>query len=137
MEDSNENVVKKEQPLVPVVSKRPSKILVKADEHPSLMMPPSTNSWPHFGLLAAAALAQQRKNSEQQTQWSNLMTLKSPSSAISPNPILALIANRSSQLFGFFRSANHAILDLPTILMLQNNILSMIHTQNKQVRFDQ
>lgn len=123
----NQNV-KKEQPLVPVVSKR-TKILVKAEEHhPSLMMPNPSHSWPNFGLLAAAALAQQQQRKTSEMQWP--MTLKSPS----PNPILALIANRSSQLLGFFRSANHAVLDLPTILMLQNNILTMLHTQNKQVR---
>ena len=55
---------------------------------------------------------------------------------LNPNPILALIANRSSQLFGFLRPVNPApvaspgFLDLPTILMLQNNILAMLNNNN-------
>ena len=61
---------------------------------------------------------------------------------LNPNPILALIANRSSQLFGFLRPVNPApvaspgFLDLPTILMLQNNILAMLNNNNiRQVGF--
>ena len=61
---------------------------------------------------------------------------------VNPNPILALIANRSSQLFGFLRPVNPApvatpgFLDLPTILMLQNNILAMLNNNNiRQVGF--
>ena len=57
---------------------------------------------------------------------------------LNPNPILALIANRSSQLFGFLRPVNPApvaspgFLDLPTILMLQNNILAMLNNNNNR-----
>ena len=61
---------------------------------------------------------------------------------LNPNPILALIANRSSQLFGFLRPVSPApvatpgFLDLPTILMLQNNILAMLNNNNiRQVGF--
>ena len=86
--------------------------------------------WPNFGLLAALAQQQQRKSD----LW--------PCFKSAANPILALIANRSS-LFGFLRPVNpivqpnnNQLLDLPTILMLQNNILTMINTQNRQVKVE-
>ena len=70
--------------------------------------------------------------------------MKASGVGFNPNPILALIANRSSQLFGFLRPVNPpapvstppppGFLDLSTILMLQNNILTMLNNNtNRQV----
>ena len=84
-------------------------------------------------------------NNDNDLEWSNL-SLNNPFNVSArmmqknsnyPNPILALIANRSSQLFGFLRPLNPppGVLDLPTILMLQNNILTMLNSSNRQVSF--
>ena len=96
---------------------------------------------PNFSGLLTAALAS-RKTAFDHQHYHPLMMKAAAGVGLSPNPILALIANRSSQLFGFLRPVNPApvstpppgFLDLSTILMLQNNILTMLNNNtNRQV----
>ena len=97
---------------------------------------------PNFSGLLTAALAS-RKTAFDHQNYHPLM-MKASGVGFNPNPILALIANRSSQLFGFLRPVNPpapvstppppGFLDLSTILMLQNNILTMLNNNtNRQV----
>ena len=95
----------KNEPLVPVCKKKVVKNEIK--EEPNKLWPPSAQA-----ILAAKNLQ----------QWPYFKA----------NPILALL--RSSQIFGLLRPMNTSpILDLPTILMLQNNILNILNSGNTQV----
>ena len=96
----------KNEPLVPVCKKKVVKNEIK--EEPNKLWPPSAQA-----ILAAKNLQ----------QWPYFKA----------NPILALL--RSSQIFGLLRPVNPpGLLDLPTILLLQNNLLNMLNNgHNRQV----
>ncbi len=120
-----------EQPLVPVSKRKTA--MIKEENSSSEAESSGQKSWPHFGLLAALA---QRQKCEETPQFNYHRICDNSKTSCYPNPILALIANRSSSLFGFLRPVANpapAVLDLPTILMLQTNILTMINNQNRQV----
>ena len=96
----------KNEPLVPVIKKKVVKNEIKEE-----------SKWPQ----AQPAQAILAKNLQQQWPY------------FKANPILALL--RSSQIFGLLRPihATPGLLDLPAILMLQNNILNMLNSGNRQV----
>lgn len=101
----------KNEPLVPVGTK---KKVVKNEikEEIKLWPPPPPVPTPLGQMLA--------KNIQ---QWPYLAKA---------NPILALL--RSSQIFGLLRpNPPGPLLDLPTILLLQNNLLNMLNNGNRQV----
>ena len=136
-----------DQPLVPVMVKK------KLKQEIALGDQAERPSWPliHPNLsLLSAALAS--KKSDQLWPYNFMMAtagraaIKSATATSAyPNPILAFIANRSHQLFGLLRpmtnnsqpqpqQPNAGLLDLPTILMLQSNILAMLNHNNRQVK---
>ena len=99
----------KNEPLVPVTKKKVVKNEIK-EEVPAKLWPPPPSP---LGQMLA-------KNMQ---QWPYFKA----------NPILALL--RSSQIFGLLRPVNPpGLLDLPTILLLQNNLLNMLNNgHNRQV----
>ena len=133
-------------PLVQVFKKKPNvpkedKNIEKMPKLDSNDQEHLTKHWPLSALMSQAIALKKSENqildfSKNSENFDMLAKERLKNENYPPNPILALIANRSSQLFGFLRPVNPpGFLDLPTILMLQSNILTMLNSTNRQVGY--